>query len=191
MRTSIVISFLFAASCLAQDTDWVRQWDRAQDERPANVASSGRIAPPSEPGQPLIIHGRVFRGDGVTPAPGVVVFAYQTDRTGEYNRSGARGWRLYGWAKSDAEGRFELRTIRPGSYPSGRVPAHIHVTVDAPWLPRRWTDELQFLDDPLLPESQKRASAAEGKFGAVRPVTTRDATQHVDFNIRIAEKGRF
>lgn len=182
MKIGTVISFLFAASCVAQDFDWVREWDRAQLERPASVASASRIAPAKEPGQPLIVHGRVFRSDGVTPAAGVVVFAYQTDRTGEYNRAGAQGWRLYGWAKSDNDGRFEFRTIRPGSYPNGRIPAHIHITIDAPGLPRRWTDELQFLDDPLLPEAQKRSA---------RPVTARDGVQHVDFNIRISEKGRF
>jgi protocatechuate 3,4-dioxygenase beta subunit len=157
-------------------------WNRAQRERPAIVASVGRIASASEPGQPLVVHGRVYRSDGVTPAAGVVVFGYHTDRTGVYNRTGAHGWRLYGWAKSDADGRFEFRTIRPGAYPGRGIPAHIHVTIDAPSLPRRWVDELQFLDDPLLTAEQKRSA---------RPVTTRAGVQNVDFNIRIEEKGRF
>jgi protocatechuate 3,4-dioxygenase beta subunit len=42
----------------------------------------------------------------------VIVFAYQTDHTGVYNRRGADGWRLHGGARTDAEGRFELHTIR-------------------------------------------------------------------------------
>lgn len=177
----MVLLFIASPLC-AQDGGWVREWERAQKERPATIASVGRIAPAGEPGTPMVVHGRVLRNDGVTPAPDVVVFAYQTDAGGVYNRNGARGWRLRGWARSDAEGRFELRTIRPGSYPRGRTPAHIHVTIDGPGLPRRWTEEIRFADDPLLLERERR--------GALQ-VTTRGGVQHVDYIIRITDQGRF
>ena len=172
-----LLPLLFATSCLAQDTDWVRMWESAQRGRPASVASKARIAPADEPGTPLVVHGRVIKNDN-TPAPGVVVFAYHTDRTGVYNRDGARGWRLYGWAKSDRDGRFEFTTIRPGSYPGGRNPAHIHLTIDAPGLPRRSVEEIQFADDPLMG-------------GKGLPVALRDGVQHVDYTIRIAPEHVF
>lgn len=190
MRVAFAALFVAASLC-AQDVDWIREWESAQRQRPRVIGSVGRIAPANEPGTPLIVHGRVFQRDGVAPAQNVVVFAYQTDAAGVYNTPGARGWRLRGWARSDANGRFELRTIRPASYPGNGPPAHIHVTIDGPELGRRWTEEIHFADDPLLSQREKRESAAKGKFGGVRPVTTRDGVHHVEFNIRIQERGTF
>lgn len=166
-------------------------WEKAQRERPQTLRNVARIAPAGEPGVAMRILGRIYQSDGRTPAPDIVVFAYQTDREGVYNRPGADGWRLRGWAKSDAQGRFEFHTIRPGSYPGSRNPAHVHLTIEGPRLPRRWTTELQFLDDPFIGERQKRESVAAGTFGGVRPVTTKGGTQHVELNLRIAEEGRF
>ena len=188
---SFLLTFFMAASVCAQDRGWVRDWERAQEQRPDVVRSVARIAAPDEPGTPLVVHGRVFRSDGVTPAAGVVVFAYQTDARGLYNKPLASGWRLRGWAKSDAQGHFEFRTIRPASYPISGPPAHIHLTLDGPGLRRRWTEDIEFSDDPVLTEAHKQRSAAKGKFGSVRAVTTRAGVQHVDAHLRIEEKGFF
>lgn len=171
---------LVAVSAGAQDREWLQMWEEAQRVRPRAVGSTARIAPTGEPGTPLVVHGKVFQRDGKTPARDLLVFAYQTDATGVYNRAGARGWRLKGWAKTDANGRFEFHTIRPGSYPRSRTPAHIHLTIEGAGVARRWTEELQFADDPYVSE---RASA--------RPVTTRGGVQHVDFHVRITDEGRF
>ncbi len=187
MRAAILL-FVATTAC-AQDNDWVRQWERANRSRPENMPTIARIAPLAEPGIPLVVHGQVFQSDGVTPAANVVVFAYHTDRTGVYNNG--PGWRLYGWARSGKDGRFEFRTIRPGSYPRGRNPAHIHVTIDGPGLPRRWTSEVEFLDDAYLTDSLRKESAARGKFGSIRPVAVRNGIQHVDYAIRVEEVGRF
>lgn len=192
MRTLIyLLLFVLSRTTLAQDSDWVRAWEKTQRQRPSVIGAVGRIAPAGEPGTPLVIHGRIFESDGSTPAPGVTIFAYQTDTGGVYNRRGMPGWRLHGWAKSDREGRFEFRTIRPGSYPKGGTPAHVHMTIERPGLSRRWVSELQFLDDPLLPAHEKKASAAKGKFGAIRPVAVRGGVQHVELNLRVSSAGRF
>ncbi|HJQ35749.1 MAG TPA: hypothetical protein VKB93_01290 [Thermoanaerobaculia bacterium] len=175
----------------AQDTDWVRMWTEAQQRRPAAIGSVGRIAPPNEPGTPMIIHGRVFQRDGKTPIAGAIVFAYHTDHKGVYNVNEAPGWRLRGWAKSDASGRFEFRTIRPAPYPGRRIPAHLHLTIEGPRIARRGTDEVRFLDDPFVTAAEKQRSVAAGAFGWVRPVTTKAGVQHVDLNVRLSEEGRF
>lgn len=188
MRWIAALTLLAASCAQAQDADWLRMWEAAQRQRPRTISSTARIAPAKEPGTPLVIHGRVFQHDGKTPARDVIVFAYQTDNRGEY---GDGLWRLHGWVRSDAEGRFTFETIRPASYPSSRNPAHVHLTIEGPNLPRRWTSELQFLDDPFVSAAQKRESEAAGVFGGVRPVTTRGGTQHMDFNIRISDEGRF
>lgn len=176
LRFAVALLLSLAATLAAQDQDWVRDWVRAQQQRPAAIGSISRIAPVNEPGTPLIVHGRI-----VPAKEGVIVFAYHTDRTGVYNRPGLRDWRLKGWVKTDAQGRFEFRTIRPGSYPGLRPPpAHIHVTIDGPGLQRRWTEEIEFADDPLLADKSHAL-----------PVTTRNGVQHVNYTIRVQEKGLF
>ncbi len=175
---------LVTPSLAAQDTEWLRRVEAAQIGRPDPIHSVARIAPAEEPGVPLVIRGRVFRSDGVTPAAGIIIFAYHTDRGGEYDRRESDSWRLRGWAMSDREGRFEFRTIRPGSYPGGRTPAHVHFTVEGKGLPRQ-SAELEFLDDPFVGEDAKRRSAAKGMFGGIRPVTTRAGVQYVSLNLRI------
>jgi protocatechuate 3,4-dioxygenase beta subunit len=155
---------------------------------PANVSSVGTIADASEPGTRLIFSGQVFAPDGVTPAPGVFVYAYQTDATGQYhNDPQTRVARLHGWAKTDAQGRFEFRTIHPGAYPGRQIAAHIHFHVWGGGYPLQWTEELLFAGDPFLKAEQLHESDAAGKFGSVRTLTTgADGVQHCTFNIGVS-----
>ena len=188
---ALFLLFTAAPSLPAQDRRWLQMWEEAQRGRPQRISSSARIAAPSERGTPLVVRGRVFQPDGKSPAPGILVFAYQTDASGVYHAPRAATYRLKGWARTDAEGRFEFHTIRPGSYPGGRAAAHIHFTIEGPSLPRRWTADLNFANDPLVTQDERRKSAALGKFGSVRPVSVRDNVEHVDFNIRISDEGKF
>jgi hypothetical protein len=64
----------------AQDREFVRALEAAQRDRPKTLSSKSRIAPASEPGDPLVVHGRAVGEDGTSPIGGAVVFAYQTDR---------------------------------------------------------------------------------------------------------------
>src|SRR5258707_1174520 len=45
----------------------------------ATASSKITIAPESEPGSRMVVSGQVFRPDGVTPAAGVIMYAYHTD----------------------------------------------------------------------------------------------------------------
>jgi protocatechuate 3,4-dioxygenase beta subunit len=84
------------------------------------------------PGDPLVVTGRVFVPDGEHTVAGVVVHAYNTDKDGCYSPDGKVGHpRLKGYMKTDAEGRFELHTIRPGRYPGMHIPAHVHFNLRA------------------------------------------------------------
>ena len=159
-----------------QDLEFIRAWERAQTARPASLGARARIAPVGEPGVPLVVHGRMFQRDGRTAAPGIVVFAYHTDRTGIYDvpSNGPHSWRLRGWAKTGADGRFEFTTIRPGAYPSRREPAHIHIGIQGPGIARFWTGGILFDDDPLVTEALRAESTRAGQFGEVRTVTVRD-----------------
>lgn len=176
---------LASIAAVAADTEYLEALARAQRSRPAVIGSVARIAPPDEPGTPLVIHGRVFDEDGKTPARGMIVFAYHTDATGVYDRvRAAHSWRLRGWAKTDRDGRFEFRTIRPAPYPGNRQAAHVHFSIEGPGVPRQ-SRGLLFLDDPIVSESERKKSASEGSFGEARPVVTRDGAQHVELNLRI------
>lgn len=192
--TALIAAAAFAATARSQvDAEWLRMWTEAQTHRPAALDSTGRIAPEDEPGTPLVIHGRVVAPDGRAPVSGVTVFAYQTDGDGIYSGPGKPGrpWRLQGWVVTDKAGRFEFRTIRPGSYPGRQVPAHVHLTVEAPEHGRQWTDELRFADDPLLGAQRRRRAVEQERFGGVRRVRTVAGVQHVDFTIRLKPGGDF
>ena len=126
---TLVTLFITSATLAAQDTQYISAIERAQKQRPAALAATGRIAPASEPGSPLTVRGRVLGVDG-SPAANAVIFAYQTDRAGLYDKpeNGPHSWRLRGWARADADGRFTFETIRPGSYPNSNNPPHVHFT---------------------------------------------------------------
>jgi protocatechuate 3,4-dioxygenase beta subunit len=125
----VVTLFVTAATVLAQDTEYIRAIERAQQQRPAALSSTARIAPTAEPGAPLRVRGQLHGVNG-TPAANATVFAYQTDRGGLYDvrENGPHSWRLRGWVKTDADGRFTFETIRPGSYPGTNNPPHVHFT---------------------------------------------------------------
>ncbi len=110
---------------------------------------------------------------------------------GLYHAAGKTGWRLHGWALTDAEGRFEFTTIRPAPYPGRTIPAHVHLSVEGAGVPRQWTDELRFADDPLLSAEERATSEKAGTFGGVRPIQREGDAQVVEFNIRTKAKKDF
>jgi protocatechuate 3,4-dioxygenase, beta subunit len=121
------------------------------------------IPPENEKGEPLILTGKIFQPDGVTPAGGMVLFVYHTDVTGYYNeKDDASHPRLKGWMKIGADGKYEFRTIRPGAYPHRSTPAHIHAHVYGPGYSERSIDDYWFKDDPRLNDKELKNAAANG-----------------------------
>src|SRR3954452_11791134 len=92
------------------------------------------IAGANEPGQRLIVTGRVTGADG-KPRGGIIIEAHHTDNSGIYLAEGARGpnpdvaARLWGRLATAADGTYQIDTIRPGEYPGGGAPAHIHMHI--------------------------------------------------------------
>jgi protocatechuate 3,4-dioxygenase beta subunit len=193
MRFATLVTLLVTTATLAaQDTEFLRALERAQQQRPAALTSSARIAPASEPGIPLVLTGRIVGTDG-SPAANTIIFAYHTDRNGLYDArdKGPHSWRLKGWAKSGTDGRFTFQTIRPGSYPNERIPAHVHFSAFTPSGERYHLGEVRFADDPLLSATDRSDSEREGEFGDIRPVTKEGAAQHVAFTLRMKAANRF
>lgn len=179
-----VLAVLRPLTTFGQDVEFERALERAQRDRPKTLDARARIAPPSEPGDPLVVHGRAVAEDGKTPIRDAVIFAYHTDTGGLYDRPevGPHSWRLRGWVKTAADGTFEFTTIRPGAYPGRTVAQHIHLNIYSPDGKRYGSDELLFADDPLLPSADKERACQVRRQGAV---------QHVDFTFRLKPANKF
>ena len=146
-----------------------------------------RIAPPGEPGDPLVVSGQVFDPAGTAPVAGVLVYAYHTDIKGLYTPSGAqRPPRLQGWARTDAQGRYEFTTIRPAPYPGNGPPAHVHLYLSGAGYPAQEAEELQFEGDPKVGARALARSRSEGRFGGIRPVTRgADGVSRCTFDMKL------
>jgi len=160
---------------------------------PANLSWQATIAPADEPGKRLVVSGQVFAPDGTTPVAGITVYAYHTDATGHYTKTGALGPpRLQGWARTDGEGRFEFHTIRPAAYPGRTIPAHVHFILWGAGYPRQWTDELRFEGDPFVTGAMLAEAAGAGKFAAVVPLERgADGALHCTVNFRARPVSNF
>lgn len=137
---------------------------------PARVESQGRIAPVGEKGEAMRISG-VVRDRDKKPVAGIIVYAYQTDAGGIYPSGSTRHGRLRGWVRTDASGRYQFDTIRPGGYPGTTIPQHVHIHVIEPGRATYYIDEMVFSDDPrLTPEQRKQLVTGRGGPGLVIPV---------------------
>jgi protocatechuate 3,4-dioxygenase beta subunit len=122
---------------------------------PENAPAKLVIASADEPGARLVVTGRTL--DGNTPVAGVSLFVFHTDANGRYapgmdNNQGELHPRLHGALRTDAQGRYEYETTRPGSYNNG--PAHVHYVVTARGY-KPLLIALQFDDDPIVMRMRK------------------------------------
>lgn len=138
-----------------------------------SVPSTVKIVSEQEPGEPLIVSGTIYSPDGKQPLPGITLYVYQTDATGRYSTSGGdnRGTRIHGLMRTDAQGRYEFRTIKPASYPNTKNPAHIHAYVSGPGYPEYWIDEYLFAGDPFIKDDAKEKAKGQGTFSPILTVT--------------------
>ena len=129
--------------------------------------------PEGEPGEPFILTGRVFQTDGVTPAPDVLLYIHHTDAEGLYPQRGDEtGWArrhgyLHGWLQTDADGRYQITTIRPAPYPNASLPAHLHLYVGEPGRRPYYVDDVVFEDDPLVTDRYREAAENRGGSGII------------------------
>ncbi len=143
-----------------------------------------------EKGQKLIVTGTVYRLDGKTPAPGVILYYWQTDNNGYYtpkkgmDERAKRHGHIRGWVKTDGSGQYTIRTIRPAPYPGEAMPAHIHLSVKEPQIANEYyTDEINFDDDKfLIPHFKKYPQENRGGSGVVR-VLLKDSLQIAEHDI--------
>ena len=112
-------------------------------------------------GQRIIVHGRVLDSDG-RPIPHTLVEVWQANAGGRY-RHVVDNWPSpldpnftgLGRTLTDAGGRYEFTTIKPGAYPWGNHhnawrPAHIHFSLFGTAFTQRLVTQMYFPDDPLF-----------------------------------------
>jgi protocatechuate 3,4-dioxygenase beta subunit len=144
-------------------------------EAPSAAPSNARLTQAGEPGQPLTVSGTVISADG-KPIPGASLYVYQTDAEGYYGvkpASDSRNPRLKAFLRSAADGSWSFETIRPGSYPSSRVPGHIHFEVTARGFTSR-VFEIVFEGDPFVTETMRSNPAF-----SVRPIESGRVTERI------------
>jgi protocatechuate 3,4-dioxygenase beta subunit len=137
-----------------------------------NAPSKITITSKDEPGERLIVSGKVFGPEG-KPLAGASIYVYHTDAKGLYTpgpNNDNRNPRLRGYMRADAEGRYEYSTIKPAPYPNGGVPAHIHYVVNAQGHMER-IFEILFEGDPSIDARTRADAAREGSAFSIRPLT--------------------
>jgi protocatechuate 3,4-dioxygenase, beta subunit len=113
-------------------------------------------------GVPMQLSGRVQSTDGQALA-GALVEIWQTDEAGHYRHPGSggegpatRGFQGYGRTRTDAQGLYSFRTIKPVLY--GGRPPHIHFKVVASGY-RELITQMYFAGE------NQEGNAAAGQFG--------------------------
>src|SRR5687767_6168738 len=138
---------------------------------PSTTGNAGPIPmPPAEGGPVYPDDENVGGGARRAPVGSVTVYAYQTDAKGLYRRKPWGHPRLRGWATTNAGGRYEFHTIKPGPYPLRRNPPHIHMTIAMPAQVEWWIPELRFADDAYLSGAEKKLEGQKGTFASIRPL---------------------
>ncbi len=128
----------------------------------------------NEAGPKMQLSGIIYKADGKTPAPDVILYVYHTDQTGHYTtKENARGWGkrhgyIRGWLKTNAKGEYKIYTLRPAPYPLRNAAAHIHATIKEPGKSAYWLDEFMFDDDPLITADVKAKVTKRGGMGIVK-----------------------
>ena len=95
------------------------------------------INQPRQSGRTIVLTGLV-RTNGCRAIAGAKLELWQANAAGDYDNT---GYKLRGWVRTNASGRYRIVTIIPGIY-EGRT-RHIHVKVTAPGGPTL-TSQLYF-----------------------------------------------
>jgi protocatechuate 3,4-dioxygenase, beta subunit len=148
---------------------------------PENIKSIDTSAGWTQKGQKLLVTGTIYKLDGKTPAPDVILYYYHTDINGEYagkQRLDPRVVRhgyIRGWVKSDANGKYAIYTVRPAPYPNRNFEAHIHPAIKEPNIDKEYyIDEFIFDDDKLLTGEKRKRLENRGGSGILRVLISGD-----------------
>jgi protocatechuate 3,4-dioxygenase, beta subunit len=137
------------------------------------LASIDTLPDFNEDGPKIEISGVIYKADGVTPAPDVIVYIYHTDQQGYYSKKGnEKGWGMRhgyirAWLKTNEKGEYKFYTLRPASYPNSTFAAHIHTIIKEPDKNEYWIDDFVFDDDKFVDEKYRKSVHDNGGSGII------------------------
>lgn len=117
----------------------------------------GKVTPPMEAGEVLVVRGRVWGLDSRRPLAGAVVEVWQANAAGRYDNDDRNSPPQPGVFVNrarlitDESGYYEYETIKPGRYqigPNAWRPAHIHYWVAASGY-KPLVTQMYFHGDPM------------------------------------------
>lgn len=131
-------------------------------ENPPNITDN-QLAKPTEPGERLIISGRVTNLDCTEMISNAVIDVWHANDAGEYDNT---GYNLRGKFNSNSQGFYSFETIKPGKYLNGSQyrPSHIHFKITPPGKDTLVT-QLYFKGDTDIPKDAA-ASITSGTYDA-------------------------
>ena len=144
------------------------------ERAPAGLSASVRLAGAGEPGERMLLSGRVLGADGKTPVAGVIVYAHHTNAQGLYaNGTAETEWsrrhgRLRGWARTGADGLYRFDTIKPAPYPDRSMPAHVHLFIGEPGRRPYYIDDVVFDGEFGVTPGYRARQELRGGSGIVR-----------------------
>jgi len=99
-------------------------------DNPPTIANNV-LASADEPGERIIISGRVFNLDCTEFLPNTTIDVWHANDAGDYDN---QGFNLRGITTSNEQGFYMFETIRPGKYLNGGTfrPSHIHFKIQPP-----------------------------------------------------------
>lgn len=168
---SIKSSFLFFLVVFSNSCGQAQEQNRLLDcewcgtaEAPKDISWTADITPKAEHGEPMVLTGTVYEHDTDTPAAGVIIYFYHTNDEGVYAKrgdetgNGKRHGYLRGWVKTNKDGKYNIKTIRPKPYPSRSEPAHVHMTIYDGKNQEYWIPSTLFTGDPLITKKESKES---------------------------------
>lgn len=196
--TTVFILFILLVSCNAQQKEPNRKGALSSGNgtivggpfengefmyigMPENIQSVDTSPGWVQKGKRLLVTGTIYKLDGRTPAPNVILYYYHTDINGLYSRNQGLDSRVVrhgyirGWVKSDSLGRYAIYTIRPAPYPNTNFEAHIHPSIKEPGIDKEYyIDEFVFDDDKLLTSEKRKRMENRGGSGILRLINEGD-----------------
>lgn len=132
VRYTTILIVLFLTCNRGQNQGNIKQEINCIDLEPGQEGFI-QLAQSDEPGEPLLIYGKVIDGTTNQPIKGASLFLYQTDSSGIYNASGGPDdqARIQGTIHTNENGCFKIKTILPGDYPRQRNSRHLHYVINA------------------------------------------------------------
>jgi len=185
---SIVNSSEDAVECVETTQDYYGEGPFYTDNPPLMV--NNQLANADEPGQKIIISGRVLNLDCSEYIPDTIIDVWHADDAGQYDNE---SFNLRGYTKTNTEGFYLFESILPGKYLNGNTfrPSHIHFKITPPGFPEL-TTQLYFQGDDSIP-GDAAASIDSGMYDATARIipfdNNNDAILEGTFDIAINGEG--